>query len=192
METTVTDFNTYSLETVPAAGRDTLETVNKAYGFVPNLIGTMVEAPALAAAYLDIGKRFGETSFTETERQVVLITASRINGCEYCMAAHSTVAGMAKVPGDVVDAIRNDTAIADERLEALRQFTVAVVEKRGWLDQADLDAFFSAGFGRQQVLEVVLGVAMKTLSNFTNHIAEPALDDAFKANEWHAPTTNAA
>ena len=188
----MTDFNNYSLATVPAAGRETLETVNNAYGFVPNLIGTMVEAPALASAYLDIGKHFSDTSFTETERQVILISASRVNGCEYCMAAHSTVAGMAGVPADVVDAIRDDAPIADERLEALRRFTVAVSEKRGWLDDADLAAFFAAGYGRQQVLEVVLGVAMKTLSNFTHHIAQPALDDAFKAREWHTPATSAA
>ena len=156
----MSNFNTYSLETVPEAGRETLETVNKAYGFVPNLIGTMVESPALANAYLDIGKTFGDASFTPTEQQVVLLTASRVNECDYCIAAHSTVAKLGDVPASVVNAIRENA----------------------------VDAFIDAGFTRAQVLEVVLGVAMKTLSNYTNHIAKPALDPAFQAEEWRVPT----
>lgn len=188
----MTDFNTYSLETVPEAGRETLETVQNTYGFVPNLIGTMVESPALANAYLDIGKFFGETSFTPTEQQVVLLTASRINECEYCVAAHSTIAAMSKVPADVVDAIREDRPLEDPRLEALRTFARQVVEERGWVGESAVDAFIDAGFTRAQVLEVVLGVAMKTLSNYTNHIAGTALDPAFQAQKWRASSDKVA
>ncbi len=188
----MTNFNTYSLETVPEAGRETLETVNKAYGFVPNLIGTMVESPALANAYLNIGKTFGDASFTPTEQQVVLLTASRVNECDYCIAAHSTVAKLGDVPASVVNAIREDRPLEDPRLESLRTFTRQVVEQRGWVGENAVDAFIDAGFTRAQVLEVVLGVAMKTLSNYTNHIAKPALDPAFQAEEWRVPTEKVA
>ena len=188
----MTDFSTYTLKTVPEAGRETLDTVKKAYGFVPNLIGTMVESPVLAGAYLDISKSFGETSFTPTEQQVVLLTASRINECGYCVAAHSTIAAMSSVPAAVVEAIREDRPLEDSRLEALRTFTRQVVEERGWVGETVVDAFIDAGFTRAQVLEVVLGVAMKTLSNYTNHIAETPLDPAFKAQEWHASSEKAA
>ena len=188
----MTDFNTYSLETVPEAGRETLETVKKAYGFVPNLMGTMVESPALAKAYLDISKSFGESSFTPTEQQVVLLTVSRISGCEYCVAAHSTISKLGEVPASVVDAIREDQPLDDPRLEALRDFSRQVVEQRGWVGESAVDAFIDAGFTRAQVLEVVLGVAMKTLSNYTNHIAETPLDAAFQGEEWRAPTEKVA
>lgn len=188
----MTKFNTHSLETVPEAGRETLETVNKAYGFVPNLIGTMVESPALASAYLDIGKSFGQTSFTPTEQQVVLLTTSRINECEYCVAAHSTIAKLGSVPASVVSAIREDRPIDDPRLETLRDFTRQVVEARGWVGESAVQDFIDAGFTRAQVLEVVLGVAMKTLSNYTNHIAETDLDDAFQAEKWRAPSEKVA
>ncbi len=188
----MTNFNTYSLETVPEAGRETLETVKKAYGFVPNLIGTMVESPALAGAYLDISKSFGQSSFTPTEQQVVLLTASRINECEYCVAAHSTVAKLSEVPASVVNALREDRTLEDPRLEALRAFTRQVVEQRGWVGENAVDAFIDAGFTRAQVLEVVLGVAMKTLSNYTNHLAKPALDAAFQGEEWRAPAEKVA
>lgn len=188
----MTNFNTYSLDTVPEAGRETLETVQQAYGFVPNLIGTMVESPALARAYLDIGKTFGESSLSPTEQQIVLLTVSRFNECEYCMAAHSTAAKLGDVPASIVDALRADRPLDDPRLEALRRFTHQVVEQRGWAGEEAVEAFLGAGFNRAQVLEVVLGVAMKTLSNYTNHIAKPELDAAFQAAEWQAPATKVA
>ncbi len=186
------DFNSYSLDTVPEAGRETLETVQKAYGFVPNLIGTMVESPALARAYLEIGKTFGESSLSPTEQQVVLLTVSRFNECEYCVAAHSTVATLGDVPASIVDALRDDRPLDDPRLESLRRFTLQVLERRGWAGEDAVEAFLGAGFNRAQLLDVVLGVAMKTLSNYTNHIAKPKLDAAFQAAEWRAPAPKVA
>lgn len=188
----MTQFETYTLQTVPEEGRPILEKVDKAYGFVPNLMGKMIEAPALAKAYLDIGETFSETSLSPVEQQVVLLTVSRHNKCEYCVSAHSVIADMGKVPEDVIDALRDDNPIADEKLEALRKFTLAVVDKQGWLAEADLDAFFDAGYGRQQVLEVLVGVAMKTMSNYVNHIAGTELDEAFAARRWEAPGEQAA
>lgn len=188
----MTDFQTYTLESAPEKSRKVLETGNKAYGFVPNLLGTMAEAPALAEAYLTIGKLFGETSFDETERQVIALAISRSNGCEYCVSAHSKIAELGQVDGDVIRAIRNDEPIADERLEALRTFATNVVSKRGWLDEGDIEAFLTAGYDRQNVLEVILGVAMKTMSNYTNHIADTPLDDAFSDSEWRSPGSRVA
>jgi alkylhydroperoxidase family enzyme len=108
------------------------------------------------------------------------------------VAAHSTIAAMSDVPDEVVSAIREDRPIGDEKLETLRCFVHAVVKSRGWPDDADVQAFLDAGYGRQQVLEVVLGIAMKTMSNYTNHIAGIPLDEAFEAAKWTAPTSKVA
>lgn len=135
-------------------------------------------------AYATLSRIFDETSFNATERQIVLLTVSLVNGCEYCIAAHSVIAAMQKVPDDVVHAIRAGQPIADKKLEALRRFTAAVVSSRGWPSDADTAAFLGAGYARQQVLEVVLGVGMKTLSNYANHIAETPLDQAFTSAAW--------
>jgi alkylhydroperoxidase family enzyme len=91
---------------------------------------------------------------------------------------------MQKVPTDVVEAIREDRPISDSRLEALRVFTTTVVEKQGWLADEDVAAFLAAGFTKAQILEVILGVSFKTLSNYTNHIADTPLDPAFQAAAW--------
>lgn len=186
------DFETYDLDSASGDARAILESVKKEYGFVPNLIGNMVEAPELAKAYLDIGETFGRTSFDATEQQVVLLTVSRYNECEYCVSAHTAIADMNDVSADVVAAIRDDEKIADDKLEALRTFTRKVVDKRGWLDDADVKAFLDAGYDRRQVLEVLVGVAMKTLSNYTNHIAGTELDDAFEKAAWSAPESKVA
>lgn len=185
-------FERYTLDTVPASGRETLQNVEKKYGFVPNLMANMVASPAAANAYLDLGRHFADTSFSAAEQQVVLLTISRENACEYCVGAHTVVAGKSGVADDAIAAIRDGRPIDEPKLEALRRFTKRAVETRGWLRDDDLEAFYDAGYGPQQVLEVVLGIAMKTLSNYTNHIAGTELDEAFESGRWQAPDSAAA
>ena len=185
-------FTPHTLETVAPDGRELLEQVKKNYGFIPNLVGNMVEAPATAKAYSALGTLFGETSFNEAEQQVVMLSVSRFNECTYCVGAHSAIALMQMVPADVVESIRNDEPIADPKLEALRRFTTQVVDQRGVLSEEDTGQFLAAGYGKQQILEVVLGVAMKTISNYTNHIADTELDGAFGAQAWQPPVSDVA
>lgn len=177
-------YTVHSIDTAPAAAKEILTGARKSYGFLPNLLAVMAEAPALVKAYRALSEAFEQTSFNPSERQVVLLTASYENGCDYCVAAHSVIAGMQQVSGDVVDAIRSGAPIADRKLEALRRFTSAIVVSRGLPSEPELAAFESAGYGRAQVLEVVLGVGMKTLSNYTNHIAGTPLDREFASAAW--------
>jgi len=172
-------FPIHNLDTAPAAAKEILNGSAKAFGFVPNLLGVMAEAPALLKAYTTLSRIFEEASLSAAERQVVLIAASYENQCEYCVVAHSAIAAMQQVPADAVCAIRDAEAIPDTRLETLRRFTAAVVASHGWPTETDTKIFLAAGYGQQQILEVVLGVGLKTLSNYTNHIAETPLDEAF-------------
>jgi len=188
----MTTFTPLTPESADADGREILEKVQGKYGFVPNLIGNMAHAPATARAYLALGDLVSQTSFDATEQQVILLAVSRFNECEYCVGAHSALSAMQKVPADVVESIRSDQAIADEKLEALRVFTTAVVEQRGWLSEEDIGNFLAAGYAKAQILEVILGVAMKTISNYTNHIATTELDAAFADYAWQAPRSAVA
>lgn len=177
-------YPVYTTETAPHAARETLADAKKAYGFLPNLLAVMAGAPALVKGYTTLSRIFDETSFSAAERQVILLTVSYENACTYCVAAHSVIAAMQKVSDDVVQAIRNNIPIADNRLEALRRYTATVVNKRGWASEADTAVFAAAGFTPQQALEVVLGVGLKTLSNYMNHVAQTPLDTAFIKAEW--------
>lgn len=178
------DFPIHTIDSAPEASRPTIESAREAFGFVPNLIGMLAEAPAAAAAYLDLGKHLTETSLSPVEQQVVLLAVSHENRCEYCMAAHTVVAKLSGVAADVVDSLRSGTPTSDPRLEALARFTRLTVRQRGHLPNSEIDAFIQAGSTRAQILEVVLGIAMKTLSNHANHLARTPVDQAFSAAHW--------
>ena len=182
----MTTFTTHSQQTAPEAAQPFLQKAEEAYSFVPNLLGTMAEAPALLEGYMTLSDIFGKTNLSETERQIILMTNNRLNGCKYCMAAHTSISQMAGVNEDVIEALRTNTAINNPKLEALRTFTAVINESRGWPSEEQLAAFISAGYSQQNVLEVILGTSLKTMSNYTNHIAETKLDDAFAANAWPA------
>ena len=172
-------FSIHTPETAPEKARPILDGAKRKFGFVPNLLAALAEAPAALEAAVSLMDALARSSFTPTEREVVLIAVSAKNGCDYCVAAHSTIAGLQKVPAEVIAALREGRPIADPRLEVLRRFAETVVEARGWVSEADVQAFLAAGFDRQQVLEVVLGVAFKTLLNYTDHLVDTPLDDAF-------------
>ncbi len=182
----MTDFTVHTKETAPEGSRGLLQGARDAYGFTPNLLAVQSESPALLEGYMTLAGIFDKTNLSETERQIILMTNNRLNGCTYCMAAHTSLSQMAKVPDDVIEALRNGTSIADAKLEALRVFAARVNETRGWVEQSDLDALFAAGYTKQTVLEVILGTSLKVMSNYTNHVAQTPVDAAFKANAWAA------
>ena len=183
----MTAFTLHTTDTAPDGSREVLEASQKALGFVPNLYARMAGSPAALEGYTTLAKIFDTSSLSPTERQVVLITASFENGCDYCMAAQSTIAGMQKVSDEVVAALREGAPIGDTKLDALANLTRSVVRERGWASESDLQAFLEAGYGEAQVHEVVLGVGLKVLSNYTNHLASLPLDEAFKAQAWTRP-----
>lgn len=185
-------FPIHDVHTAPQSAVPLLTGAAQAYGFVPNLLAVLAEAPSALNAYMTGAQLFDQSSFSPTERQVVLLTVSRANRCAYCIAAHSVIAGMQQVPAGVVDAIRNDQVIEDARLEALRAFTQQVVDTRGWVQKQDIENFLAAGFTRAQIIEVIQGISLKTLSNLLNHIAETPLDTAFTAQQWYVPDSREA
>ena len=112
------------------------------------------------------------------------MTNNRLNGCTYCMAAHTTIAQGSGVSADVIQSLRDNTPIADNKLEALRKFSEVVNESRGCPTEQDVSAFFAAGYSQKHVLEVILATALKVMSNYTNHVAQTPVDDAFSQNKW--------
>jgi len=187
MTATQIPFPVFGLETAPAASRELLKGAKAKLGFVPNLFGMLAGAPALLEGYLTLAGLFDRTSLSPTERQIVLLATSFENGCDYCMAAHSAIAGMQKVAPAVVAALREGGPIDEERLEALRAFTTEVVRERGWPSEEAMRRLSAAGYTQAQILEVLLGVGLKTLSNYANHFAHTPLDPAFEAVRWTRP-----
>ena len=163
-------FTVHTALTAPAAAREHLRAAERAFGFVPNLLGVLAEAPIALRAYMDLTELLGKSSLSPVEQQIMMLAASYENNCGYCMAAHSTVAGRIGMPANVLAALRNGSPIPDSKLEALRSFVAEVIRSRGRVSDRRIDEFLTAGYTRENVLEAVFAVAMKTLSNYTNHI----------------------
>ena len=171
-----------SPEEAPEASRAQLRAVNGRLGFVPVQQALMAHAPAALNAYATMSALLGKSSLTLVERGVIFIAASRSNRCGYCVAAHSTGAGLDEY---VLRAVRAGRPIDGEpRLEALRIFVGQIVEQRGFLEPGQLEDFLAAGFEEPQVLEVITAIAMKTLSNYTNHVMQTPLDELFQPYAW--------
>lgn len=189
----MTEFNVHSIESAPEHSRPKLEVSKKAYGFIPNLLGVMAESPALLEAYLTLSDLFDtSTNLSTTEQQIIAMTNNRLNGCTYCMAAHTSIMQAGKVAEDVIRALRDGTPIADPKLEALRVFAEQVNQKRGWVDDGDIEDLLAAGYPKRTVFDVIVGTAYKVLSNYTNHVAGTPLDRGFAKNEWVSKTKPAA
>lgn len=185
----MTQFNIHSTSQAPEAAKPLLTGAQQKFGFVPNLMGRFAESPATLQAYLNLGSLVEKTSLTPVEQQVVLLAASVENHCTYCVAAHSMIAKrMAKAESAIVEALRQQQPLSDPKLEALAVFTRAVVKQRGRVAGGVLGDFLGAGYTPQQALDVLLGVTMKTLSNYANHImGATTLDAAFQSEAWDAP-----
>lgn len=166
--------------TAPEGSRETLTNINKAFGFVPNLMATFANSPAVLNGYLALDSFFQKTSFKPAERELILLAASVENECGYCTAAHSMISkNMLKVPAETVAAIRSGNLTGDDRNSVLAATVREIVRTRGNASQPAIDRFFAAGFTTNQLLELLIGIALKTISNYTDHLFHPELDAAF-------------
>jgi uncharacterized peroxidase-related enzyme len=171
-------FPVHTEQTAPDESRPLFAAVEKQLGFVPNLFRVLATSPAAAQGYAQVARLFDASSLSAAERHVVLQTVNLVNACHYCVPAHGAVAAMSGL-ADLDRALRGEAKLPDPRLEALRVFTRVVVNERGNVPETALAAFAAAGYDARSVLDVVLGVALKTISNSVNHMARTPIDAVF-------------
>ena len=167
--------------------KELLETAQKKMGFIPNMYKAMANSPGLLNTYLKGYAAFRENSgFSPIEQEVIFLTISHSNGCEYCMAAHSFLAEAASgVPKGVTEAIRDAKQIPEVKLRALSIFTEVMLTRHGLPSKADVELFLKAGYQEKDILEIIHAIAVKTISNYTNHIFHTDLDGAFSKHLWN-------
>ena len=179
-------FQIHTKETAPEGSHATLEATARKYGFLPNLFGVLAESPTAVQAYAAINKTLEQSALTPVEQQVVTLTVSATNDCAYCMGAHSAVAQMVRMPEDVLAALREQRPLSDHKLDALRALVLSVLHHRGWVSEVDQEHVVAAGYTQRHLLDVLTIVALKTLSNYVNHIAHTPLDPQFASQAWSA------
>jgi uncharacterized peroxidase-related enzyme len=166
-------------DAVPEASKTILGGVKKKFGFVPNLMTAFSPSPAVLEAYIMIADLASKTSFTRKEQQAAALIISQNFDCRYCLAAHGTLGKSAGLSKETIVALQTRADLNDERLEALRTLLLSLVESKGHPDPEAVRAFRQAGFTDTQIVEAVLLVTWKTLSNYTNHLHDTQIDDAF-------------
>jgi alkylhydroperoxidase family enzyme len=179
-------FPIYSLETAPEKSKPALETLQSAFGFIPNLIGAMSTSPVLINSLVGLFGNVHGGSFSEPQVQVLLLTNAVTNAAPWAVALHSFLALKQGIDPADVEAIRNGRTPKDAKLAALSILAKTLIEKRGRLDEQDAESFLAAGFGPEHLLEVVAAVAASTITNYTTGITEPPLEPAFAPYRWSA------
>lgn len=182
----MTEFTLHTIESAPKDSKTMLEGAEQQMGVIPGLYAVMAESPELLSAYRQLHQLFTNTSFDAEELTVVWQTINVEHECHYCVPAHTAIANSMKVDPAITEALRNKTALPTAKLQALHEFTLALVRGRGNVAEQQLQAFLAAGYTQQQVLEVVLGLSQKVISNYVNHLAKTPVDPMFKPFEWSA------
>ena len=169
-------------DTAPEEAKDRVLAAQKNNGFLPNLIGVLANAPTALETYQVVGAINARTGLTAAEREVVQITAATRNGCGFCVAGHTALARKKlAMPEDIIQALRNTDALSDPKLNALAQFTLAVLDLKGQVSDEDLSDFLAAGYTQANALEVVLGVSLATLCNYANNLARTPINPELQA-----------
>lgn len=173
------------LENADEQQKEILENAKKANGMIPNMYKNMVNLPALQNTYDTGYNQFRKDSgFTSSEQEIVFLTISMENSCGYCTAAHSYLAeNVSKTPKDVMEAIRAGKEIEDDKLKALHEFTRVMNESRGNPTPEQAKKFLDAGYSEKQILAIILAQAVKTISNYSNHIFHTEVDEAFAGSK---------
>ncbi len=171
----------HTLESAPEGSKELLEKSIKGFGSIPNLHGVLAESPNLFKAYQTLHGLFSTSSFDNDELTVVWQTINVEHECHYCVPAHSAIAKMMKVDDAITNALRNSTALPSEKLQALHEMTLAMVRGRGNVSEDAMSSFFAAGYEQKHLLDIILGISQKVISNYTNHISETPVDKAFES-----------
>jgi alkylhydroperoxidase family enzyme len=180
----MTDFPLHTLESAPARSKPALQQLQSAFGMIPNIAAAMATSPVLIDGLVGLFQKVHGGSFTEAQVQTVLLTDAVTNASTWAVAFHTALALQEGLSPTDVRAIREGRLPEDAKLSALSALAKTMIEKRGLLNDQDVDGFIAAGFGKDHVLEVIGIVAASTITNYTGSITKPALEAPFQAHEW--------
>lgn len=162
-------------EQVPAASKPTLDTFTRNIGFTPNMMTAFAQSPIAFNAWAALLGSLSKALDVKT-RDGIGLAVSELNGCNYCLTVHSfTAEHMAKLSPDEIILARKGHA-TDPKRDAALQFARKVIETRGKVSDADLQAVRDAGYADANVMEIVALVAMYSLTNFFNNVFDPEKD----------------
>jgi AhpD family alkylhydroperoxidase len=182
----MTRFPLLTLESAPEASKPALEKLRAAFGMLPNIAAVMANSPVLINSLVGLFGNVHGGNFTEAQVQTVLLTDAVTNECTWAVAFHTALGLEAGLDSADVEAVRERRLPKDMKQAALSLLAKTLIEKRGRLDDEDLDRFVAAGFGKDLALEVIAIVAASTITNYTGSVTRIPLEAPFAAHAWSA------
>lgn len=165
-----------SIETAPEKSQPLLQAVKKQLGVVPNMFRLIGNSPAALEGYLGLNGALSKGPLEPQTRERIALAVAEVNGCDYCLSAHSYLGkNLAKLSDAEIDANR-DGGSTDAKADAAVRFAVKLTETRGHVSEADVEAVKQAGYTDAQVIEIVLHVALNTLTNYINETVKTEID----------------
>jgi uncharacterized peroxidase-related enzyme len=183
----MTNFKKYTIATAPDASKMLLKQIADNIGFAPNIFAVTAESSQALSGLMAVNNAFAESSFTAQEQQVILMATSVTNGCVYCVAGHTLMAKGLGISEEVIQAIRNQRAINHPRYAIIHQLVSELINHRGRIAETTMTRFLDQGYSKAQFFELVLGVSVKTFTNYVSNAVTLTLDDAFKPYQWQRP-----
>ena len=180
----MTKFPVHTIESAPERSKPALQQLQSAFGMIPNIAGAMATSPVLISRLVGLFGNVHGGTFTEAQVQTVLLTDAVTNACTWAVAFHTALALEQGIDPTDVQAIREGRPPKESKLAALSILARTMIEKRGRLDDEDVDHFLAAGFGKDHALEVIAIVAASTITNYTGSITKTPLDTPFQAHAW--------
>ena len=180
----MTSFPVHTMESAPERSKPALRQLQSAFGMIPNLVGSMATSPVLINSLVGLFGNVHGASFTEAQVQIDLLTDAVTNASPWAVAFQTTLALKEGIDPADVQAIREGRLPKDSKFAALSGLAKTMIEKRGHLDDKDIDRFLAAGFGKDHLLEVIAAVAASTITNYTGSITKPPLEAPFQAHAW--------
>ena len=150
--------------------------LNSKLNMVPNLYATTANSDVALKAILEYGNTLGGGALSAKDAEVVALTVSQLNGCNYCLAAHTAISKMNGISEEDTVAIRKSTFDGDAKLSALATLTKDLAENRGNASEANVQAFFDAGYSKGALVEVIGLISVNTFTNFLNNFAGTDVD----------------
>ncbi|MBX9927234.1 MAG: carboxymuconolactone decarboxylase family protein [Hyphomicrobiaceae bacterium] len=165
-----------SIEASPAAAQPLLAAAKKQLGSVPNLFRVIANSPAALEGYFGLNGALGKGSLDAQTRERIALAVAEINGCGYCLSAHTYLGkNLAKLDDAEITANRSG-ASNDPKADAAVRFAAKIVRERGHVTDADVSAVKHAGYDDAQIIEIVAHVALNTLTNYVNEVAKTEID----------------
>jgi uncharacterized peroxidase-related enzyme len=165
-----------TIDAAPAHARPMLEAVQKQLGSVPNLFRLVANSPAALEGYLGLSGALAKGALDGPTRERIALAVAETNGCDYCLAAHTYLGKHVAKLDDAELARNRDGASDDARAAAALRFATTLVRERGRVHDTDVAAVKAAGYSDAQIVEIILHVALNTLTNYVNIALDTVVD----------------